>query len=116
MSTRSNKKMSRGLNGEVIDHKRYIKTYRYQVMRVIRDIENGSVTEDDMARLRNFCQMSITLMEHAPISQIQAAWRDTEIMAFAHDAVDDGHDTGVVLRGPDQPARSGCIPESFRKE
>lgn len=87
---RSNKKMSRGLNGETIDHKKYIKTYRYQVMRVVRDIEQGSVSEDDMARLRNFCQMAITLMEHAPISQIQAAWRDTEILAFEHNGIDDG--------------------------
>lgn len=113
---RSNKKMSRGLNGETIDHKKYIKTYRYQVMRVVRDIEQGSVSEDDMARLRNFCQMAITLMEHAQISQIQAAWRDTEILAFEHNGIDDGPDTGVVLRSPDQPARSSCIPESFRKE
>jgi hypothetical protein len=68
-------------------------------MRVIRDIEAGTVTEEDLARLRNYCQMSLRLLEKSPMTAIQAAWRDVEITALVHDAVEDlPEDAGVVLK------------------
>jgi hypothetical protein len=87
--------LNRSLNGAPRDHQKYIKTYRYHVMRVVRDIEAGTVSVEDLAKLRNFCQMAITLMEKASMTLIEQAWRDTEILAFVHDSDDD---TGVVLK------------------
>jgi hypothetical protein len=68
-------------------------------MRVIRDIEAGTVSEEDLARLRNYCQMSLRLLEKSPMTAIQAAWRDVEITALVHDAVEDlPVDGGVILK------------------
>lgn len=93
---RRNKILNRSLNGAPRDHAKYIRTYRHHVMRVISDIEAGNVAVEDMAKLRNFCQMAITLMEKAPMTLIEQAWRDTEILSFVHDG--DG-DATVVLKG-----------------
>lgn len=94
---RRSKKMNRGL-GEVIDHTKYVRNYKFQVMRVIRDIESGIVNEEDLAKLRNYCQMSLRLMEKSPMSMIQSAWRDIEIAALLHDAVEDIDDVGGYLK------------------
>lgn len=92
---RREKKLNRALDGTQKDHAKYVRTYRHHVMRVVRDIEQGTVSIEDLAKLRNFCQMAVTLMEQAPITLIQAAWRDTEILAFVHE---DDQDTSVVLK------------------
>jgi hypothetical protein len=93
---RRQKKLNRALDGTQRDHAKYVRTYRHHVMRVVRDIEQGTVSIEDLAKLRNFCQMAVTLMEQAPLTLIQAAWRDTEILAFVHE---DDEDTSVVLKG-----------------
>jgi hypothetical protein len=96
---RRNKQLNRGLGETQVDHTKYVRNYKYQVMRVIRDIEAGTVTEEDLARLRNYCQMSLRLLEKSPMTSIQAAWRDVEITALFHDAVEDiSEDAGVVLK------------------
>jgi hypothetical protein len=96
---RRNKQLNRGLGEAPVDHIKYVRNYKYQVMRVIRDIEAGTVTEEDLARLRNYCQMSLRLLEKSPMTAIQAAWRDVEITALVHDAVEDlPEDAGVVLK------------------
>jgi hypothetical protein len=96
---RRNKQLNRGLGEAPVDHTKYVRNYKYQVMRVIRDIEAGTVTEEDLARLRNYCQMSLRLLEKSPMTAIQAAWRDVEITALVHDAVEDlPEDAGVVLK------------------
>jgi hypothetical protein len=98
---RRNKQLNRGLGEAPVDHTKYVRNYKYQVMRVIREIEAGTVSEEDLARLRNYCQMSLRLMEKSPMSAIQAAWRDVEITAFFHEAVEDldaKEDAGVVLK------------------
>jgi hypothetical protein len=91
---RRNKVFNRGLDGAQQNHAKYVRTYRHHVMRVVRDIEQGTVEVEDMARLRNFCQMAITLMEKAPLALIQSAWRDTEILSFEHQ----NDETAVVLK------------------
>jgi hypothetical protein len=96
---RRNKQLNRGLGETAIDHTKYVRTYKYQVMRVIREIEAGTVSEEDLARLRNYCQMSLRLMEKTPMTAIQAAWRDVEITALVHDAVEDlPEDGGIILK------------------
>lgn len=101
---RRNKQFNRGLDNSKVDHTKYVRNYKFQVMRVIRDIEAGAVSEDDLARLRNYCQMSLRLLEKTPMTAIQAAWRDVEINAFLHDAVEDLDDAGVVLKDGAQVA------------
>lgn len=96
---KSNKVLSRAENGQIIDHSKYIKTYRHHVLRVIRSIESGTVTVEDLAKLRNFVQMSLALMEHAPMTQIQQAWRHVEILAFAQEQVEELEDY-VSVAGP----------------
>ena len=109
--SKSQKKLSQAENGQIVDHARYIKTYRYQVTRVLRDIEAGTVNVEDLEKLRNFCQMSISLMETAPIHQIQSAWRHTEIVAFAHNEVEDADtpDYGVVMAETPTQFKDGGI-------
>jgi len=88
-SSRSNKKLSKAEGGQIIDHSRYMKTYRHHVMRILREIREGRVNEEDLDKLQNFCQMSFSLMETAPMHQIQGAWRHAEILAFEHGQVED---------------------------
>lgn len=96
---RRNKQLNRGLGESQVDHTKYVRTYKYQVMRVIREIESGTVSEEDMARLRNYCQMSLRLLEKTPMTAIQAAWRDVEIAALVHDSVEElPVDLGGVLK------------------
>lgn len=80
--SRKSKKLNKAEEGQVVDHTKYMKTYRHHVTRILRDIEAGSVDEVDMDKFRNFIQMSLALMETAPVSQIQAAWRHAEILSF----------------------------------
>jgi hypothetical protein len=94
---KSQKKLSQAENGQIVNHATYIKTYRTNVMRVMRDIEKGTVSIEDLAKLRNFLQMSFSLMETAPIHQIQSAWRHVEILAFTHQQVEDVEDYAGVL-------------------
>lgn len=94
---KSQKKLSQAENGQIVNHAAYIKTYRSNVMRVMRDIENGTVSIEDLAKLRNFLQMSFALMETAPVHQIQSAWRHVEILAFQHQQVEDVEDYAGVL-------------------
>jgi hypothetical protein len=105
---RRNKQLNRGLGETQVDHTKYVRNYKFQVMRVIRDIESGTVSEDDLARLRNYCQMSLRLLEKTPMTAIQAAWRDVEINAFMHGAIEDldakSVDAGVVLKDGTQVA------------
>jgi hypothetical protein len=112
---RSAKVMSRGQNGEIIDHTKYIKTYRHHVMRVIRNIESGTVDGDDMDKLRNFCLMALALMDTVPISQIQGAWRDAEILSFEHPAVAEVEAVHAITEYQ-RVERASVIPQSFRKE
>lgn len=94
---KSQKKLSQAENGQIINHAQYIKTYRNNVMRVMRDIEKGTVSIEDLAKLRNFLQMSLSLMETAPVHQIQSAWRHMEILTFQHDQAENLDDyAGVV--------------------
>jgi hypothetical protein len=105
---RRNKQMNRSLGEAPVDHAKYVRNYKYKVMKVIRDIEAGTVSEEDLARLRNYCQMSLRLMEKSPMTAIQAAWRDVEINALFHNAVEDldeiVEDKGVVLKDGTQVA------------
>jgi hypothetical protein len=101
-SSKSQKVLSRAENGAIVDHSKYIKTYRHHIMRVMRAIESGSVEEIDLEKMRNFLQMSLALMETAPMHQIQGAWRHAEILAFEHGGVADadsdiGEDHEVIL-------------------
>lgn len=110
---RRNKQLNKGLGESVVDHTKYVRNYKFQVMRVIRDIEAGKVSEDDLARLRNYCQMSLRLLEKSPMTAIQAAWRDVEINAFFHDAIEDldAVDSGIVLKDGTQVAiENACAP------
>ncbi len=96
---RRNKQLNRGLVDAPVDHTKYVRNYKHQVMRVIREIETGTVSEEDLARLRNYCQMSLRLLEKSPMTAIQAAWRDVEITALFHDSVEDlPEDVGVILK------------------
>jgi hypothetical protein len=96
---RRNKQLNRGLGEAQVDHTKYVRTYKYKVMSVIRDIEAGTVSEEDLARLRNYCQMSLRLLEKSPMTAIQAAWRDVEITALVHDSVEDlPEDGGIFLK------------------
>ena len=103
---RRNKQLNKGLGESVVDHTKYVRNYKFQVMRVIREIEAGKVSEDDLARLRNYCQMSLRLLEKSPMTAIQAAWRDVEINAFVHDAIEDldAVDSGIILKDGTQVA------------
>lgn len=107
--SKSLKRLSQAEGGQVIDHSHYIKTYRTNVMRVMRDIEAGTVNLEDLEKLRNFCQMAVSLMETAPIHQIQAAWRHTEILAFAHEQVEDADSDFKVVPGDTQPQDGGIV-------
>lgn len=101
---RRNKQKNRGLGDVQIDHAKYVRNYKHQVMRVVRDIESGTVSEEDLAKLRNYCQMSLRLMEKSTMSQIQAAWRDVEITAFVHDSISELEDAGITLKDGTQVA------------
>lgn len=108
---KSQKKLSQAENGQIVNHARYIKTYRSNVMRVMRDIEKGTVSIEDLAKLRNFLQMSFALMETAPIHQIQSAWRHVEILAFTHDQTEDLEDyAGVVGQTEMQQSKGIQLP------
>jgi hypothetical protein len=83
MSTRSTK-LNKSTSGQPVDHRKYIKNYRNNVVRVLNSIRSGAVSEDDMDRLHNFCQMALALMETAPMAQIEKAWQHAELMSFEH--------------------------------
>lgn len=72
------------LDGTYTSHKSYVNTYRNNVMRVLRDIEAGTVEEDDIFRLRNFCQWALASMERQSMSDIDKAWRNAEAMSILH--------------------------------
>ena len=100
MSTRRKGKTGRGtglapaLVTRNTEHTNYMQTYRQNVMRVLRDIRQGNVNEEDLDKLQNFCQMSLALMNVVPMTDIQAAWRNAEMMAYMT-----AEDHGVVLKG-----------------
>lgn len=97
--SRSNKKLSKAEGGQIIDHQKYIKSYRSNVMRVIRDIEAGTVSELDLEKIRNFCQMSLALMDVVPMHVIQSAWRNAEILSFVNEPTEDPATDTEVVRG-----------------
>jgi hypothetical protein len=115
MSTKRKQKLSRAENGKIIDHGAYIFTYRSHVTRVLKDIESGTVSEEDFAKLHNFCRMALSLMETAPISQIQAAWRQCEILDFVHKTDETEVVTVEVPTVPQEKVITSLIPASWRK-
>lgn len=64
---------------------RYIMHYRMSIMAVFRAIREGRVSEEELDRLQNFCQFSLNAMQRLPMTDIQGAWRDTEIFGHIHD-------------------------------
>jgi hypothetical protein len=100
-SKKSNRQLSKAENGQIRDHSHYMKTYRSNVMRVLRDVRAGKVSEEDLDKLQNFCQMSLSLMETAPMHQIESAWRHAEILAFTHEQVEDVE----IVPGQTEPQR-----------
>lgn len=79
------------LDGTYTSHKSYVNTYRSNIMRVLNDIENGTVDEDDVFRLRNFCQWALASMERQDMREIDKAWRNAEAMSILH------HDMNIPL-------------------
>lgn len=79
---RRNKVKNRGTSGETIDHQKYVNLYRHHVMRVIKNVRAGIVDEEDLDKLQNFCQQSLTLWSKSTMAQLQAAWRDCEITSL----------------------------------
>lgn len=66
--------------------------YRLGVSKVLTDIRNGTVTEEDLARLENFCRVSLELMNKVSLPMWRKAERDTLIGAFLHNEVVDFED------------------------
>jgi hypothetical protein len=77
-------KQNKCLDGTFVDHKKYIKLYRHQTMRVIRDLRRGVVNEIDMDKLQNFVQFALALADRATMEDIDKAWRNAEAMSFIH--------------------------------
>lgn len=75
---------NRSLDGTYVDHKKYVKLYRYHTMRVIKEIRKGIVNEEDIDRLQNFVQMGLALMDRSNMEDIDKAWRNAEAMSFIH--------------------------------
>lgn len=83
------------LISKVADHQSMVDHYRANVIRVLNDIEKGQVDPLDLARLRNFCQMSLVIIAKHGREEVNAAFQQAEIASFLHDTVNPGY--GVVL-------------------
>ncbi len=87
-------------------------------MRILREIRAGNIDEMDLDKLQNFCQMSLSLMALAPMTQIQSAWRHAEILAFEHGQVEDveGRQDTEIVAGetvPKQEQRKSTTVNPF---
>lgn len=61
-----------------------IDIYRTNVSRVLKDLRNGCVNEEDLDKLDNFCKISLALMYMVPVSRFRMAQANAEIMSFVH--------------------------------
>jgi hypothetical protein len=67
--------------------------YRSEVCRVIRDIERGYVNEIDLAKLNNFCMVSLMLLAKIEEPTWRASEKEAELAALLRDEVDDEYQT-----------------------
>lgn len=78
--------------------------YRIKVTKVLSDIRNGSVQEDDLDRLHNFCVTALALMAKVQEPVWRKAQRDAEIAGLLHEVIDrpvykEGNEDGNNLDG-----------------
>lgn len=59
--------------------------YRSEVTRVLRDIERGLVNELDLAKLNNFCMVSLMLQAKVEEPTWRAAEREAELASLLRD-------------------------------
>lgn len=62
---------------------------RFDVTRVLQDIEQGTVTEIDLAKLNNFCMVALMLQAKVEEPTWRAAEKDAELAALLRDEVED---------------------------
>jgi len=103
-----------------VDHRVYVDTYRKNVVRVLRNIQKGSVVEDDLNKLLNFCQMSLALLEVVNIDHIRQAWTNAELMSFMHPEAEDLEvvlDPKLQLRTVDDEfTRVGALSSGYERK
>lgn len=87
------------LDGSFVDRQQFVANYRRNTTRVLRDIENGIVDADDLAKLRNFVQGALAAMERMPMADIDKAWRNAEATSIIH------HEMGIEFASPDEDCR-----------
>lgn len=63
--------------------------YRREVGRVLADIERGQVDEQDLAKLHNYCMVSLALLAKVEERTWRAAERDAELAALITGEVED---------------------------
>lgn len=67
-------------------------TYRRRVFDTLNKIENGSVSQDDFDKLRNFCAVALMLMGKVQEPVWRKAERDAEIAAWLRNEIEDKDD------------------------
>lgn len=63
--------------------------HRSEVARVLRDIEQGLVNEVDLAKLNNFCMVSLMLQSKVEEPTWRACEKEAELAALLRDEVED---------------------------
>lgn len=62
---------------------------RADLVQILRDIEAGSVSEMDFAKLNNFCMVSLALLSKIEQKTWEAAFKQAEISALLRNEVED---------------------------
>ena len=78
-------------------------TYRRRVFATINKIEDGSVSQSDVDKLRNFCAVALMLMGKVQEPVWRKAERDAELAAWLRNEIEDRDDDETEGRdGEDQ--------------
>ena len=70
-----------------MNNNRWVKlrqSYRQGVMRVLKDIEDGSIKEEDLVKLRNFCAIALVVQSKVTEHVWKHCTREAEIAAMLH--------------------------------
>lgn len=69
-------------NHTIGEWRQIVASNRRGLRRALDDIKNGSISEEDLAKLSNFCQTSLMLMDRAGSKEWQRSKAKAEIAGY----------------------------------
>lgn len=91
----------KAVNPEVHKNREKVAHLRTNITRVLREVESGSVSIEDLAKLRNFCQISMYIIRNSQPGAYDRAMKDAELAGLLTDQAEDIGDYGVVVSYPE---------------